>query len=429
MVSEATRGIWILDPQEPKSQPELLVDDRTLPNVGLAWSPDGRRLAYAVAEHDERRPWQPSFGVWILDLDTGSKEQISTCDPSACPRLIDWSPDGSRLALTDSYGLYVMDLDGNQGPSIAAFPGGEIGQPSWSPDGSRIVFSVRNGTFPDYGPSQLYTIAPDGSDLTLVLERPFNGALDPMWSPDGSQIAYWDWGTDEAYVPESATEASFPKIWVVDADGSNPTKVYVDRSGTVGPGSYYGGVSWSPDGTQLAFIIAYQFYVIDADGTDLRTDLFGNGFGDDGFALRPAWQPVPGGSLVVMQTFLDPARAPAQRGQGPERRRSRRRRRLGHDGLASPQEDRRARRDPQSGDPNEAVDDPRRGVRLTEVETEQGRHEIELGQGDQTPVEGPDDHQRQRNSIHHLHVRTSFAMRFVNVSHLVPTRSDTTANS
>ena len=146
---------------------------------------------------------------------------------------------------------------------------------------------VRNGTFPNYGPSRLYTIAPDGSDLTLLLERPFNGAMDPMWSPDGSQIAYWDWGTDEA---------PLPKIWVVDADGSNPTKVFVDRSGPVGPGSYYGGVSWSPDGTQLAFVIAYQLYIIDADGTDLRTDLFGNGLGDDGFALRPAWQPVPGGS-------------------------------------------------------------------------------------------------------------------------------------
>lgn len=78
------------------------------------------------------------------------------------------------------------------------------------------------------------------------------------------------------------------------ADGSNPTTVHIDRSGVVGPGSYFGGVSWSPAGTQIAFVLAYQFSIIDVEGTDLRTDLFGNGFADDAFALRPAWQPIPG---------------------------------------------------------------------------------------------------------------------------------------
>ena len=295
VVSQGLRGIWILDPNDPAAAPELLVDDRELPYVGLAWSPDGTRLAYAVSEHDERRPWTHSFGVWILDLVTGRSEQISTCSPSGCPRLIDWSPDGSRLAVSDGSYLYLMGLDGDRGPTLATHPFDEIGQPSWSPDGSRIAFSVRVGGFPDYGPSQLYTIAPDGSNETLLLEREFNGVMDPAWSPDGSTIAYWDWGTDEAYGSEPASEASFPKVWLVNADGTDATPVFIDRSGTVGPGSYFGGVSWSPDGKQLTFVLAYRFYIVDADGTNVRTgeDLFPR---EIGFALRPAWQPIPPGA-------------------------------------------------------------------------------------------------------------------------------------
>jgi Tol biopolymer transport system component len=293
VVSQGLRGIWILDPDDPTAEPELLVADRELPNVGLAWSPDGTRLAYAVAERHRRRPWTPSFGVWVLDLATGRSEQISTCSPSGCPERIDWSPDGTHLAVTDRSTLYLMDLEGDRGPTLAtAGFDDEMGQPSWSPDGSRIVYSVRVGSFPDYGPSQLFTIAPDGTDQRLLLERAFNGAMDPDWSPDGSRIAYWDWGTDEAYDPTTAPEASLPKVWVVDADGTDATPVFIDRSGTVGPGSDFGGVSWSPDGEQIAFVLAYDFYLVDADGTNVRRerDLFPRNLG---FALRPAWQPIP----------------------------------------------------------------------------------------------------------------------------------------
>ena len=158
VVSRALRGIWILDPRDPAGTPELLVVDPKLSTVGLAWSPDGSRLAYAVTEREE---WRRSFGVWILDLDTGSTEQVVTCEPpSSCPRRIDWSPDGSRLAVTDGASLYLLDPDGDRGPTLASFQDGELGQPSWSPDGSRIVFSVRMGGSPDYRPSQVYTIAP-----------------------------------------------------------------------------------------------------------------------------------------------------------------------------------------------------------------------------------------------------------------------------
>jgi hypothetical protein len=73
----------------------------------------------------------------------------------------------------------------------------------------------------------------------------------------------------------------------MNADGSNPTTLYTDRtSGDVGPGSNFGGVTWSPDGTQIAFVLHWEFRIMSADGTDVRRV-------PGTYAYRPAWQPIP----------------------------------------------------------------------------------------------------------------------------------------
>jgi Tol biopolymer transport system component len=54
----------------------------------------------------------------------------------------------------------------------------------WSPDGSQIAFtSPRNGSW------DIYTIRPDGTDLTRITDSP-NAEFSPSWSPDGGRIAY-----------------------------------------------------------------------------------------------------------------------------------------------------------------------------------------------------------------------------------------------
>ena len=83
---------------------------------GVAWSPDGRRIAYARGREEA---WP---GVWVMETNSGSEVFFTTgCSPV-------WSPKGDRMVLMDMYEpmvplkedpfymtsqLYIVDSDGS----------------------------------------------------------------------------------------------------------------------------------------------------------------------------------------------------------------------------------------------------------------------------------------------------------------------------
>jgi hypothetical protein len=66
----------------------------------------------------------------------------------------------------------------------------------------------------------LLTLLPDGTDRRMILAP---GADDPTWAPDGSRIAY--------VAPGQIGGNTWPQIWTVGADGSNPLQITDDASG------------------------------------------------------------------------------------------------------------------------------------------------------------------------------------------------------
>ena len=101
------------------------------------------------------------------------------------------------------------------------------------------------------GVPAIYVMDADGSNQTRLTD---DTAFDifPAWSPDGSQIAFATIRYDDNF-----------EICVMDADGSNPINLTNNPAGDW-------TASWSPDGDKIAFASDrdgnYEVYVMDADG-------------------------------------------------------------------------------------------------------------------------------------------------------------------
>ena len=118
-----------------------------------------------------------------------------------------WSPDGTRVGVSDGLGIRIWDVGSG---SVSEVPGTEDGVgPAWSPDGNWIAFTWRERTDSiveacEFGNWVLLTFFPECFDTRvkhvaqterIVLVQPDGGARvvlvegrDPVWTPDGGLI-------------------------------------------------------------------------------------------------------------------------------------------------------------------------------------------------------------------------------------------------
>ena len=158
----------------------------------------------------------------------------------------DISADGERLAFEHSHDIYTIRWDGRDLRRLTVHPMSDA-EPRWAPDGSKLVFtSARSGA------GDLYVVSADGSELIRLTNDPRMEGYGVDWSPDGTKIAL------------TVQDSEGPNIYTIDANGENRVQV----TSLPGGGSW---PSWSPDGSQLAFMGFGTFvglYKIDADGSD-----------------------------------------------------------------------------------------------------------------------------------------------------------------
>ena len=138
-----------------------------------AWSPDGTTVAYV-----------DSFSggaIWGVDP-TGANPRRLLPASTLKAFALAWSPDGKLLAFSTSTGIFVAPADGSGAPQqVVASEGAEThGRLSFSPDGNWIAFSTRAGTTHPY--SAIAIVRVDGTGLRQLTTGPFD-SFDPAWRP------------------------------------------------------------------------------------------------------------------------------------------------------------------------------------------------------------------------------------------------------
>lgn len=172
-VCRADRGFLILKRELYVSGPvggEPREIGRVTSPALLSWSPDSRGFRFSVyseqdCEHAE---------IQSVTQD-GARANVVLLFPRYFGESgASWSPDGSIIVM----GSTLVRVDRSEARSVPA----PRGHSSWSPDGSRIAVHVSRdasgASWSGYdGPAVLYTMAADGSDIRVLVERDEEGNL------------------------------------------------------------------------------------------------------------------------------------------------------------------------------------------------------------------------------------------------------------
>ncbi|MGH9941601.1 MAG: Calx-beta domain-containing protein, partial [Pyrinomonadaceae bacterium] len=236
------------------------------------WSPDGTKLAL-TSNRDTRND------IYIVNGDGASPVTNLTNSPNADDAYPVWSPDGTKLVFVSSRDgndeVYVMNANGS-GPARLTNSPAPDRSPVWSPDGSKIAFmSLRDGNL------EIYVMNADGSGQTRLTSNPASDTV-PNWSPDGTKLAF------------TSDRDGDLEIFVMNSDGSGQVKITNNIT-------YDSDPAWSPDGSKIAFTSQpdtnFEIFLMNADGSG-QTNLTQNPAGD----VAPAWQALPAASAVQFQS-------------------------------------------------------------------------------------------------------------------------------
>jgi len=144
--------------------------------------------------------------LWNLPLPAGSPRRVGSLEVNGAS----WAPDGKHLLLTKDFDIYTAAPDGSNLKKILSVSQGTAECAGYSPDGSRIRFGVINQRV---NATTLWEVRADGSGLHQLL-RGWSGALEcgGSWTPDGRYFLFGSEETDGSHdifaLPESRSPLS-----------------------------------------------------------------------------------------------------------------------------------------------------------------------------------------------------------------------------
>ncbi|MGM0387280.1 MAG: S9 family peptidase [Natrinema limicola] len=285
MDTTGTAQVWTLE--TPRGWPEqrTFYDERV---TFASWSPERPELIFGMDEGGNERAQ-----LFRLDAETGEIQNL-TAMPDAKHRWGGWSHDGDRFAFTSNrrdesvFDIYVQARDETGEDATLVYEGdGWLSLAGWSPDDSRLLVSQAYSNFDQ----DLYVLdlEDDADERELEHLTPHDGDVryqSASWAPDGEGIylvtdkgdadtlylAYLDletrdletvidgdgWNVDGIALDDetgrfvcSRNVEGYTKLTVGEFDIDNPTDYEAFPEPDL-PGGISGGVSFDPDAERFA---------------------------------------------------------------------------------------------------------------------------------------------------------------------------------
>lgn len=221
--------------------------------------------------------------LYVMNADGSARVRLS--DSTTDSMYPEWAPDGQTLIYVQGsskgdLAVQTMKFDGADKKKITTDAGDDWDErPVWSPAGNAIAYVASTGM---PGAGGIYRLNPDGTDRRLL-----RTGSSPVWSADGARMAF----LEEDYV------TSVRQVFIMDADGSGARQLTFGASSCRYP-------SWSPDGTQIAYVAtgtgAEEIHSIRSDGTKQLRLTNGVPFRGDS---KPRWS--PDGSKIAFVSRRD----------------------------------------------------------------------------------------------------------------------------
>lgn len=205
---------------------------------------------------------------------TALAQAVTTAEPTPeAPRGPVLRANGKVAFTSDRDGdleIYVMNSDGTGQLRLTNHPGVDS-FPAWSPDGNKLAFVSETAP----GAFAIKLMNADGTDPVELAALAFSATPYPWhetwalsWSPDGSKIAFEEHGD----------------IFTIDVDGSHRVNLTHDPAFDYEP-------SWSPDGSRIVFASSRTGWVtlhtMKSDGSEVQA------LPSDGelWDMSPDWSP------------------------------------------------------------------------------------------------------------------------------------------